>query len=81
VPAKKKSEDSKRQFNVGEQVRVRLRRGEIVDATIRTIIARENGVKLQVDYGCFAPEFLDSELSVFMRRLRAQGAAGGLGRA
>ena len=29
---------------------------------------------------CFAPEFLDSELSVFMQQLRAQGAAGELGR-
>ena len=31
--------------------------------------------------GCLAPEFLDSELSVFMQRLRAQGAAGEPGRA
>jgi len=31
-------------------------------------------------YFCFAPEFLDSELSVFMQQLRAQGAAGELGR-
>jgi hypothetical protein len=30
---------------------------------------------------CLAPDLLDSELSVFMQRLRAQGAAGGLGRA
>ena len=30
---------------------------------------------------CLAPEFLDSELSVFMQRLRAQGAAGEPGRA
>ena len=28
---------------------------------------------------CLAPDFLDSELSVFMQRLRAQGAAGGPG--
>ena len=27
-------------------------------------------------YLCLAPDLLDSELSVFMRRLRAQGAAG-----
>jgi hypothetical protein len=51
VPAKKKYEDSKRQFSVGEQVRVRLRTGEIVDATIRTIFARNNGIRIQVDYG------------------------------
>jgi len=30
---------------------------------------------------CFAPDLLDSELSVFMPRLRAQGVAGELGRA
>ena len=30
---------------------------------------------------CLAPDFLDSELSVFMQRLRAQGAAGEPGRA
>ncbi|MGB2679233.1 MAG: AIPR family protein [Candidatus Acidiferrum sp.] len=30
---------------------------------------------------CLAPDFLDSELSVFMRRLRVQGVAGELGRA
>jgi hypothetical protein len=28
---------------------------------------------------CFAPDFLDTELSVFMQQLRAQGAAGALG--
>ena len=28
---------------------------------------------------CFAPEFLDTELSVFMQRLRVQGAAGAPG--
>src|SRR5579859_6590457 len=30
---------------------------------------------------CLAPDFLDSELSVFMQRLRAQGVAGELGQA
>ena len=29
---------------------------------------------------CLAPDFLDSELSVFMQRLRVQGVAGELGR-
>jgi len=38
----------------------------MIDATVKT--------------KCFAPEFLDSELSVFMQQLRAQGAAGELGR-
>jgi hypothetical protein len=47
----KKPEDSKRQFNVCEQVRVRLRTGQIVDATIKAIVRRTNGVRLQVNYG------------------------------
>ena len=33
------------------------------------------------EVGCLAPDCLDNELSVFMQRLRVQGAAGGLGRA
>jgi hypothetical protein len=51
VPAKKKPEDRKRQFDVGEQVRVKLRTGETVDATIKAIVRRTNGVRLQVNYG------------------------------
>jgi hypothetical protein len=37
--------------------------------------------EFQTCYFCLAPDFLDSELSVFMQRLRAQGAAGEPGRA
>jgi hypothetical protein len=37
--------------------------------------------QLAIELKCLAPEFLDSELSVFMRQLRAQGVAGEPGRA
>ena len=47
----KKSEESKRQFNVGEQVRVKLRTGETVDATVKAVIPKGKRVRLQVDYG------------------------------
>jgi hypothetical protein len=33
------------------------------------------------EWVCLAPDLLDSELSVFMPRLRLQGVAGELGRA
>jgi hypothetical protein len=35
--AKKKPEESRRDFNVGEQVRVKLRAGETVDTTIKAV--------------------------------------------
>jgi transcription antitermination factor NusG len=49
--AKKKPEESRREFNVGEQVRVRLRTGETVDATVKAVNRRTKSVRLQVDYG------------------------------
>ena len=39
--------------------------------------SREWGIPFHLR--CLAPEFLDSELSVFMQQLRVQGAAGGPG--
>jgi hypothetical protein len=48
---KEKSEDSKRQFSVGEQVRVKLRTGETVDATVKAVIPPGKRIRLQVDYG------------------------------
>ena len=39
------------------------------------------GLSLDANFNCLAPDLLDSELSVFMQQLRAQGAAGELGRA
>jgi hypothetical protein len=49
--AKKKPEESRREFNVGEQVRVKLHTGETVNATIKAVIPKTSGVRLQVDYG------------------------------
>ena len=49
--AKKKPEESRREFNVGEQVRVRLRTGETVDATVKAVNRKTKNVRLQVDYG------------------------------
>jgi len=37
------------------------------------------GLELHADKTCLAPDFLDSELSVFMQRLRAQGVTGAPG--
>jgi len=48
---KKKLEENKRVFHVGEQVRVKLRTGETVDATVRAVIPKGKGMRLQVDYG------------------------------
>ncbi len=49
--AKKKPEESRPEFNVGEQVRVKLRTGETVNAIIKAVITKTKSVRLQVDYG------------------------------
>ena len=49
--AKKKPEESRREFNVGEQVRVKLRTGETVNVTIKAVNTKTKSVRLQVDYG------------------------------
>jgi hypothetical protein len=49
--AKKKPEESRREFNAGEQVWVKLRTGETVDATIKAVTTKTKSVRLQVDYG------------------------------
>ena len=49
--AKKKPEEGRREFNVGDQVRVKLRTGETVSATIKAVITKTKSVRLQVDYG------------------------------
>lgn len=46
----RKKPDPPRQFKVGDRVKVSLRLGHIVDATIRAVIAHEDSLKLQVDY-------------------------------
>jgi hypothetical protein len=42
---------AKKQFKVGDKVKVSLPLGHIVDATIRAVIERSDGLHLQVDYG------------------------------
>jgi hypothetical protein len=43
--------EKRRQFKVGERIRVSLPPGRIVDATVRAVITSPEGIKLQVDYG------------------------------
>ena len=47
MPSKRRE----REFRGGEKVRVNLRAGKIVDATIRAIIPQTDGLRLQVDFG------------------------------
>jgi hypothetical protein len=50
VPARK-TPDDEHQFKVGDRVSVTLHTGLLVDATVRAIVKRTDGVHLQVDYG------------------------------
>lgn len=50
MPARKKSDDE-HQFQAGDRVLVTLHAGAIVDGTVRAIIERTDGIRLQVDYG------------------------------
>jgi hypothetical protein len=45
VPAK----EPKREFRVGDKVRVNLHHGKIEDAVARAVIEHTDGIKLQVD--------------------------------
>jgi len=45
VPAK----EPKRDFKVGDKVRVNLHHGKIEDAVVRAVIHDDDGIKLQVD--------------------------------
>jgi hypothetical protein len=47
VPAK----EPKRDFKVGDKVRVNLHHGKIGDAVVRAVIEHTDGLKLQVDFG------------------------------
>jgi hypothetical protein len=44
-------EKNRRPFKVGERVIIRLPVGQIVEATIRAVIERTDGIHLQVDWG------------------------------
>ena len=50
MPASKKPDDE-HHFKVGDRVSVTLHTGLLVDATVRAIVQRTDGVHLQVDYG------------------------------
>ena len=41
----------KRQFKVGDKIRVNLHHGKVEDAVVMAVIEDEDGVKLQVDFG------------------------------
>jgi hypothetical protein len=48
---KKKSEDTKSEFRVGDRVLVHLHTGRIVEATIKAVTPHGNKIRLQVDFG------------------------------
>jgi len=50
VPARKKPE-VERKFQVGDRVSLTLHTGLIVEGTVRAVVERTDGVRLQVDYG------------------------------
>ena len=50
MPARKKP-DSDSEFKVGDRVSLTLHTGRIVDGTVRAIVVRTDGIRLQVDYG------------------------------
>ena len=45
MPAK----DPKREFKVGDKIRINLHHGKIEDAVVRAVIQHADGTKLQVD--------------------------------
>jgi hypothetical protein len=47
MPSKK----PERQFKMGDRVIVSLAGGQIVEASVRVVVNRADGVRLQVDYG------------------------------
>jgi hypothetical protein len=48
---RKKAPSSERDYAVNDRVKVNLHTGRIVDATIKAIIERTDGKRLQVDFG------------------------------
>jgi small-conductance mechanosensitive channel len=41
----------KRDFKVGDRIRVNMHAGKIVDATIKAVMREADGIRLQVDFG------------------------------
>jgi len=48
---KKKAPSSERDYAVGDRVTVNLHTGRIVEATVKAVIERTGGKRLQVDFG------------------------------
>jgi hypothetical protein len=48
------------QFKVGDRVKVSVPPGQIVDATVKAVIERTDGIHLQVDYGNDQTALVDS---------------------
>jgi hypothetical protein len=45
------SNKPERQFHVGQKIRINLHAGRIEDATVKAIVERTDGLRLQVDFG------------------------------
>jgi hypothetical protein len=48
---KRKTPSSERDYAVGDRVKVNLQAGRIVEATVKAVIERTDGKRLQVDFG------------------------------
>ena len=45
------AKDPKREFKVGDKIRVNLHHGKIEDAVVRAMIQHTDGLQLQIDFG------------------------------
>ena len=45
------AKEPKREFKVGDKIRVNLHHGKIEDAVVRAMIQHTDGLKLQIDFG------------------------------
>ena len=44
------AKEPKREFKVGDKIRVNLHHGKIEDAVVRAVIQHTDGLKLQIDF-------------------------------
>jgi hypothetical protein len=54
------SKEPKREFKVGDKIRVNLHHGKIEDAVVRAVIEESDGTKLQVDFGYEQTALIDT---------------------
>ena len=45
------AKEPKREFKVGDKIRVNLHHGKIEDAVVRAMIQHTDGLQLQIDFG------------------------------